>query len=208
MCHPRESWNIYYFRTLFFISPHITLVYNLQIHSEEITDIKNLINITIMISKKLQDAMNDQISAEMWSSNLYLSMSLYFAKEGYEGFAQWMKIQSLEELEHAHRFADFIIKRDGEATVNKIDTVPTGWGRPIEVFEHALGHETRISNLIDKLLDLAQAENDKAAQHFLWEFVKEQIEEESTVRSIVDKLKIAGDTGLYEIDKFLATRVK
>ena len=28
-----------------------------------------------MISEKLQKAINDQIAAEMWSSNLYLSMS-------------------------------------------------------------------------------------------------------------------------------------
>ena len=59
-----------------------------------------------MISKKLQDAINEQVVAEMWSSNLYLSMSFFFAKEGYEGFAHWMRLQSQEELEHALMLAD------------------------------------------------------------------------------------------------------
>ena len=52
-----------------------------------------------MISEKLQNAINEQITAEMWSSNLYLSMSFYFACEGFDGFAHWMKKQSQEELE-------------------------------------------------------------------------------------------------------------
>ncbi len=47
-----------------------------------------------MISEKLQNAINEQITAEMWSSNLYLSMSFYFEKEGFSGFAHWMKKQS------------------------------------------------------------------------------------------------------------------
>ncbi len=47
-----------------------------------------------MISEKLQNAINEQITAEMWSANLYLAMSFYFEKEGFSGFAHWMKKQS------------------------------------------------------------------------------------------------------------------
>ena len=54
-----------------------------------------------MISQKLQDAINAQIVAEMWSANLYLSMSYFFAAKGYEGFASWMKAQAHEESDHA-----------------------------------------------------------------------------------------------------------
>ena len=63
-----------------------------------------------MISEKLQNAINEQITAEMWSSNLYLSMSFYFACEGFDGFAHWMKKQSQEELEHAYTMADYVTK--------------------------------------------------------------------------------------------------
>ena len=72
-----------------------------------------------MISEKLQKAINEQITAEMWSSNLYLAMSFYFEKEGFSGFAHWMKKQSHEELEHAYAMADYIIKRGGMAKVDK-----------------------------------------------------------------------------------------
>ena len=74
-----------------------------------------------MISEKLQNAINEQITAEMWSSNLYLSMSFYFACEGFDGFAHWMKKQSQEELEHAYTMADYVTKRGGKAKGFKND---------------------------------------------------------------------------------------
>ena len=115
-----------------------------------------------MISEKLQNAINEQITAEMWSANLYLAMSFYFEKEGFSGFAHWMKKQSQEEMAHAYAMADYIIKRGGTAKVDKIDIVPNGWGSPLEVFEHVYKHECHVSQLVDKLVDVAAAEKDKA----------------------------------------------
>lgn len=111
-----------------------------------------------MISEKLQNAINEQITAEMWSSNLYLSMSFYFACEGFDGFAHWMKKQSQEELEHAYTMADYVTKRGGKAKVDKIDVVPQGWGSPLEVFQHVYEHECKVSKMIDNLVSIASAE--------------------------------------------------
>ncbi|WP_455587217.1 ferritin [Bacteroides sp.] len=159
-----------------------------------------------MISEKLQNAINEQITAEMWSANLYLSMSFYFDREGFSGFAHWMKKQSQEELEHAYAMAGYIIKRGGTAKVDKIDVVPSGWGSPLEVFEHVYKHECHVSKLVDSLVAIASAEKDNATQDFLWGFVREQVEEEATAQSIVDKIKKAGDAGLFFIDSQLGKR--
>lgn len=161
-----------------------------------------------MISKKLQDAINKQIGAEMWSANLYLSMGYFFAKEGFDGFANWMKLQSKEEMQHAYKLADYLIVREGTVLIDKLDVVPTGWGSPLEVFEHTFTHEKHTSELIDKLVQVAIDEQDKATEDFLSWYVSEQVEEEATTRSIVKKLKIAGDTGVYIIDRELANRVE
>ena len=159
-----------------------------------------------MITEKLQNAINEQITAEMWSANLYLSMSFYFEKEGFSGFANWMKKQSQEELEHAYVMADYIIKRGGVAKVDKIDVVPSGWGTPLEVFEHVYKHECHVSKMIDELVSVASAERDNATQDFLWGFVREQVEEEATAQGIVDKIKKAGDAGIFFIDSQLGQR--
>ena len=159
-----------------------------------------------MISQKLQDAINAQIVAEMWSANLYLSMSYFFAAKGYEGFAAWMKAQSREENDHADMLAQYVFKRGGVAKVGAIDAVPQEWESPLAVFEHVYKHECHVSELIDKLVDVAADEKDKASQDFLWGFVREQVEEEATVQGIVDKIKLGGEAGLFYLDAQLGAR--
>ena len=53
-----------------------------------------------MISQKLEDAVNEQIKWELYSSYLYMSMASYFDSMNLSGFAAWMKVQSLEETKH------------------------------------------------------------------------------------------------------------
>ncbi len=154
-----------------------------------------------MISQKLQDAINVQISKEIWSANLYLSMAFYFDKEGFNGFATWMKKQSQEEMDHAYTMANYIIKRGGTARVGEIAAVPETWGSPLEVFEQVYEHECKVSHWIDELVDIAASEHDKATQDFLWSFVREQVEEEATASGIVDRIRKMGDNAIFNLDQ-------
>lgn len=157
-----------------------------------------------MLSEKIQKALNDQIAAEMWSSNLYLSMSIHFAKLGYTGFTSWLKKQSLEELEHAHKIIDYMVDRDGVPVVPEVNVVPDGYGTALEIFEHVYEHEVKVSKMINELHDLALSENDKATQDFLWWFIREQVEEESSSKAIVDKIRLSGgEQFLWFVDNSL-----
>lgn len=157
-------------------------------------------------TKNLSDAFNKQINAEMWSSNLYLQMSIYFMDMGLEGCAHWMKLQAEEEMEHAHKLIEFSVKRGGKAEFGQIDAVPTQWENPQAVFQHVYNHECHVSELIDALMDTAIAEGDKAAQEFLRWFINEQVEEEENAKGILDKFTIFGVHGLVCIDHELAKR--
>ncbi len=159
-----------------------------------------------MITEKLQHAINEQISAELWSSHLYLAMSFYMEKEGYSGMAVWLKKQSQEENEHACEMASYLMKRGGVAKVDKVDVVPNEFGTPLEVFQQVYEHECRVSKMIDNLVDVAAAEKDKATQDFLWGFVREQVEEEATASGIVEMVKKAGAAGAYLVDSKLGQR--
>lgn len=158
------------------------------------------------LTKKLSDAFNDQIKAEMWSSNLYLSMAVHFMDQGLDGCAHWMKKQAEEEMEHAHKLIDYAVKRGGKVIINQIDAVPTEWESPQAVFEHVYKHELHVSELIDKLMDVAIAENDKATQDFLWWFVREQVEEEESAKAILDKFTNFGVHALFALDHQLGKR--
>lgn len=160
----------------------------------------------MILSRKLSDALNEQILAEMWSSNLYLSMYIHFSQIGLDGCAHWMKKQSQEELEHAYKMIDYSIQRGGQVKLDQVNVVEAAFGTPLEVFEHVYSHEVHVSELIDKLVDIAHAENDKATQDFLWGFVREQVEEEATAKNIVEKLKLYGEHHVAIMDHHLAKR--
>ncbi len=160
----------------------------------------------MLLSKKLSEAFNAQVNAEMWSSNLYLSMAVYFKKEGLNGFAHWMEKQSAEELEHAYDMINFCIDRGGDITIGQINVVPTAWGSTTEVFEHVYKHETYVSELIDKMVYLAEEEKDNAAKDFLYKYVREQVEEETSAKEIVEQLKRYGECHIGILDSKLAKR--
>ena len=105
-----------------------------------------------MITSKLQQAVNDQITAELWSSNLYLQMSYYLKHMGWDGFAHWMKCHSDEEREHATRMADYLTDRGGQVKLQMVNLVPEGWGSVLEIFEHSLSQEKMVSKMIDKIV--------------------------------------------------------
>ena len=154
-----------------------------------------------MISDKLQKAINEQIVAEMWSANLYLSMSFYLQREGYDGCATWMKKQSQEELEHAYDMANYVIKRGGVAKVDKIDVVPQEWNGVLGVFENVYEHECQVSKLIENVVKVASEEKDMASQRFLVGTCAlcQQVEEEATAQGILEKIRKADKAALLFI---------
>ncbi len=162
-----------------------------------------------MLNQKMELELNKQINAEYWSAYFYLSMSAYLDKEGLQGCASWMRVQYQEEISHALKFFDYVINRGGEVKLQPIDAVPHEWNGIINVFEETLKHERKVTSLINNLMDVAIEEKDHAAKSFLQWYVDEQVEEESTVQTIIDQLKMVEGKGmgLFTIDKELGQRV-
>jgi ferritin len=161
-----------------------------------------------MLSKKLQDAMNEQIKNELYSAYLYLSMSAYCEAANLPGFAHWMRMQAQEEEAHAMKFYDFIYERGGRVVLQAIDQPPFEFPSPLAVFEQTLEHEQKVTGMINDLYALAVEEKDYASQIFLQWFVTEQVEEEASATQILETLKMIGDKGhaLIMLDRQLGSR--
>ncbi|MBS3734734.1 MAG: ferritin [Phycisphaerae bacterium] len=161
-----------------------------------------------MISPKMQDAINEQINAETYSAYLYWSMAAYFESENLPGFARWMKVQAGEEMTHAGKFFDYVNERGGRVTLTAIEAPPTAWDSPLAAFQAAYEHETKVTAMINDLVDLARSENDHATESFLTWYVDEQVEEESSADDIVQKLTRVQDApgGLFMLDRELGAR--
>jgi ferritin len=161
-----------------------------------------------MIGKKMLDALNEQINAELFSSYLYLAMAADFQAKTLKGFANWMEVQAREEAGHAKRIYDFLVDRGGRIALKAIAAPPAEWKSPLAAFEASYAHEQKVTAMIHELAELAAAEGDHAAAVMLQWFVTEQVEEEANASEIVEKLKLVKDSaqGLFMMDSLLAQR--
>jgi len=161
-----------------------------------------------MINKAMQDAMNEQINKELFSSYLYLSMAAYFEDKNLPGFAKWMRVQEQEEREHGMKFYDFILERGGKVTLKAIEAPKADWKNNLEVFEEVAAHEAKVTASINALYELALKEKDYPAQVMLQWFINEQVEEEKNAAEIVASLKMieAHETAVLQLDHRLGKR--
>jgi ferritin len=162
-----------------------------------------------MIGKKMRDALNEQVNAELYSAYLYLAMDAYFQSENLPGFANWMRVQTQEEASHARKIYDYVNERGGRVTLKQIAAPPAEWDSPLAAFEAVSKHEQKVTGLINDLVNLAIQEKDHAANMFLQWFLNEQVEEEKNADEIVQKLKLMADApgAMYMFDKEMAQRV-
>jgi ferritin len=163
-----------------------------------------------MLSKAMQDAINEQIKNELYSAYLYLSMSSYCESINLPGFAHWMRVQHREEAGHAMKFYHYVFDRGGRVIFQAIDKPPSEFKSVQEVFKETLEHERKVTAMIGNLCALAAKENDYATTEMLQWFVKEQVEEEKSAGQILEQLKMLGDkgAGLIMLDRHLASRGK
>ena len=161
-----------------------------------------------MMSKKMADAINEQINAEFYSAFLYLSMATKLDDMTFAGFANWMKVQYEEEVFHAMKFVNHMAERGERVVLKEIDAPETEWEGPHSMWEAAYEHEVKVTGMINDLMRIAVDENDFASQQFLQWYVEEQVEEEDNTSTIRDKIAMVQDMagGLYMLDQELAAR--
>lgn len=162
-----------------------------------------------MLTKRMEEELNDQIVREMFSSNLYLSMSSYFESTNLRGFANWMRIQAQEEFAHTMKFYEYILDRGSRAIIGQIEAPNSHWENVIDVYSEVLGHERAVTASINNLVKIAREENDFATDNFLQWYIAEQVEEEANVSDVLEQLKMIDGkgAGLFILDRELKQRV-
>ncbi len=161
-----------------------------------------------MLKKEIEEAINKQINAELYSSYLYYSMSAWFESISLTGFAHWMKAQALEEMTHVQKFFDYVNDRGGRVKLMPIEAPQSDWDSPQAAFETTLDHEVSVTGMVNSLVDLAMKNSDHATTNFLQWFVGEQVEEEAGVDAILQKVKLVDNSqgGLFMLDQELGQR--
>jgi ferritin len=160
-----------------------------------------------MVTKKVEKALNEQIGKEEHSSRLYLAMASWCQRNGYQGAADLLYVQTEEERLHMLKLIHYLNDRGGAVVHGAMEPISTKYKSMLEVFQKVLHHEEFISESINQLYGVCNEEKDFTTAHYLQWYINEQIEEESTARGILDKIKLAGEHqgGLFLIDKEFAS---
>jgi ferritin len=154
-----------------------------------------------MLNKKIEDICNRQIEREGYSSNLYLAMAAWAETSGFKGVAGWMYAQADEERLHMLKFVKYINERGGKAVIPALKQPGTDYNSVEDVFKEVLKHEQFVTASINEIVALTLEEKDFNTHNFLQWFVMEQVEEEASAQTILDKLRLVGKNNMYEFDR-------
>jgi ferritin len=165
-------------------------------------------NPPMSMSRTVQDALNQQINAELGASYEYLAMSAWCASQNLFGSAKWLRLQSQEEYGHAMKLFDFVLARGGEVVLKEMPAPTQKFSTLHSVFARVLKQEQSVSQQIDALYELAFKEKAYSATVELEWFLTEQVEEEKSAREIVAKLALIGGdpAALLDFDRELSSR--
>ncbi|MBK7710291.1 MAG: ferritin [Bacteroidales bacterium] len=154
-----------------------------------------------MLNKKIEDICNRQIEREGYSSNLYLAMAIWAETNGFSGVASWMYAQAGEENLHMLKFIKYVNERGGKAVIPAFTKPGSEYNSVEEIFREVLKHEEFVTSSINEIVSLTLDEKDFNTHNFLQWFVMEQVEEEASVRNILDKVRLVGKNNMYEFDR-------
>lgn len=154
-----------------------------------------------MIKKRVEDICNRQIEREGYSSNLYLAMASWAEISGFSGVAGWLYVQADEERLHMLKFIKYINERGGKAVIPTLKQPPVDFKSILDVFNEVLKHEEFVTESINEIVSVTLEEKDFNTHNFLQWFVMEQVEEEASARAIIDKIRLLGETNMYQLDR-------
>jgi len=160
-----------------------------------------------MLSKKMEEAMNQQVIMEGYASNYYLSAASFSDVQGLPGIAKFLYAHADEERMHMMKIFHYINDCGGHAEAPPLEQPPLEFGSVLELFEAILAHEQKVTASINNLVDISLNEKDYGTNQFLQWFVMEQHEEETLFRGVIDKIKLLGNDpkANYYIDKELGS---
>ncbi|MGD8584315.1 MAG: ferritin [Chloroflexota bacterium] len=155
------------------------------------------------LSPNIVAALNEQIGHEFQAKLQYLNIAAYFDAEDLPQLAQFFYRQADEEDMHAMKFIHYLVDADSLVKIPALEQPKSSFEQAAETAALSLEWEQTVTTQINRLMKMAVADNDHATQEFLRWFVTEQVEEESTMRTLQRTFQRAGDNLLW-VEEFLA----
>jgi bacterioferritin B len=160
----------------------------------------------MLISKKINEAINRQIGNEFGASLQYVAIAVHFDDRALPQLAAFFYKQAEEERDHAMRFVKFLVDTDGEVKIPAVPAPKAKFATTEEAVKLSLDWELDVTDQIHKLVDLAKKENNYTTDTFLQWFVTEQLEEVSSIDNLLKVVRLAGEPNLLRVEEWVARK--
>ena len=169
--------------------------------------IGNLSLCAMRISKKMKQALDNQVNLELSASNAYLAMASWAESTGYEGAATYFYAQSDEERTHMLKIIHYLNDMGASATIPGTSEPSSDFESLEQIIKLSLNNEKSVTLAVNNMVAIAQKDKDYSTSTFLEWFITEQAHEETKFEVILQKFDLIGrdKLALYEIDKILGT---
>ncbi len=158
----------------------------------------------MLISKQLNDAINKQIGREMEASNQYLQIAAYFESRYLKKLAELFYKQAAEEQEHALKFLHYVTETSGKLEIPPLAAPKSAFSSAEEAVSMSLKWENDVTAFIYELVEIANSTKDYIAREFLSWFVTEQLEEVSSMDTLLGVIKNTGEKNLIMVEAYLS----
>jgi ferritin len=139
-----------------------------------------------VISAQLAKLLVEQVGHELGAHQAYLGISLYFERLSLDRWARLFRAQSIEEAEHASKIMAFLVDNEVAFDLPPIGGAPTQYESASVAIRTGLNSELRVTDQFNAMAGAAQAAADHRTFQFLGWFIDEQVEEERTMRRLLD----------------------
>ena len=146
-----------------------------------------------MTASRFVEALNAQIGNEFAAHQQYVACAIYYDDLTMPQMASFFYAQALEERDHAMMMVKFLLDTDASVRMPGVEAPTVDFADVTAPIELALAQEKRVSEQIFNLTKIAREENDFAAEQFMKWFIKEQVEEVSTMNDLLTVVTRAKD---------------
>lgn len=146
--------------------------------------------------------LQEQIRHEFTAEKQCIAIATYFDAADLPHLAKYFYRKGLEERNHAMMMVRYFIDRDVRVEIPGCDEVRNEFDTPRAAVALALDWERTVTRHINELAATARAEGDYLGEQFIWWFLKEQVEEEAEMTTLLRVTERAGDK-LFDLDEFV-----
>jgi bacterioferritin B len=156
-----------------------------------------------MPAEAFVERLNEQIGHEFAASQQYLAIAVYYDDETLPRLAAFFYAQALEERNHALMMVQYLLDAGAMAPIPGVAPPHNDFGDVVSPIQLALEQERRVTDQINALASIARQEGDYSSEQFMQWFIKEQIEEVSSISDLLKVVERARDNPLLA-EEYLA----